>query len=116
MGGTAAAVQHDPVHLVFGSAAGFNNTRAALGAEVRGLRFCRFASLAAFLNRIERRRDVAAQPANLITKIYFPRLLRSDFGDRRGAARHGISMVFVDGLMAWYHVVPSVAISVCLCY
>ena len=48
--------------------------------------------------------------ANLITKIYFPRLLLPLSGILPGVIDFAISFVFLLGLMVWYRVVPGAAV------
>ena len=48
--------------------------------------------------------------ANLITKIYFPRLLLPLSGILPGVIDFAISFVFLLGLMVWYRVIPGAAV------
>ena len=52
--------------------------------------------------------------ANLITKIYFPRLLLPLSGILPGVIDFAISFVFLLGMMVGYRVVPGAAVLFCL--
>jgi lipopolysaccharide transport system permease protein len=48
--------------------------------------------------------------ANLITKVYFPRLLLPVCANLSGLIDFGVSFVFLLGLMIWYGIVPNWAV------
>lgn len=97
--------------LVFGSAAGFNKQ---LGREW-GPKYAVFVFAALlpwqlFATALNSGGMSLLSQTNLITKIYFPRLYVPTSVVGGALFDMAISMVFVIGLMAWYHVMPSIAI------
>jgi len=97
--------------VVFGAAAGFNER---LGPEW-GPKYAVFVFAALlpwqlFSTGLNAGGMSLISQQNLITKIYFPRLFVPSSVVGGALLDMGISMVFVIGLMAWFHVVPSVSI------
>lgn len=97
--------------VVFGSAAGFQER---LGPEW-GPKYAVFVFAALlpwqlFATALNTGGMSLLSQTNLITKIYFPRLYVPTSVVGGALLDMGISMVFVIGLMAWFHVVPAITI------
>jgi lipopolysaccharide transport system permease protein len=94
--------------IVFGSAAGFNER---LGSQW-GPRYSLFVFAALlpwqlFATGLNSGGMSLLSQQNLLTKIYFPRLYVPTSVVGGALLDMGISLIFVGGLMGWFHVAPS---------
>jgi lipopolysaccharide transport system permease protein len=97
--------------VVFGRVAGFNERLGpAWGPKYAVFVFAALLPWQLFSTGLNAGGMSLLTQQNLITKIYFPRLFVPSSVVGGALLDMGISMAFVVGLMAWFHVVPSVSI------
>jgi len=96
---------------VFGAAAGFNERLGPTwGPKYAVFVFAALLPWQLFSTALNAGGMSLLTQQNLITKIYFPRMYVPSSVVGGALLDLGISMIFVVALMAWFHVVPSLAI------
>jgi lipopolysaccharide transport system permease protein len=97
--------------IVFGSAAGFNERLGPeWGSKYAVFVFAALLPWQLFATALNGGGMSLLAQTNLLTKIYFPRLYVPTAVVGGALLDLGISLIFVIGLMAWFHVAPSPAI------